>query len=55
MLRNTLRLRLLGTFLVGFGALLLWLTPELWAGSLVLLIVAIALEIVGIRLERQDG
>ncbi|BCX81548.1 hypothetical protein MIT9_P1126 [Methylomarinovum caldicuralii] len=55
MLRNTLRRRLLGSMLVGFGALLLWLAPELWAGSLAILMVAIVLEIIGIRLEHEDG
>ncbi|BCX89168.1 hypothetical protein MIN45_P1538 [Methylomarinovum tepidoasis] len=55
MLRNTLRRRLLGSMLVGLGALLLWLAPELWAGSLAILMVAIVLEIIGIRLEHQDG
>ncbi len=53
MLKPTRRRRILGSVLIGLGALLMWLTPEIWAGVVVILI-AIALEILGISLEHLE-
>jgi uncharacterized membrane protein YccC len=46
--------RTLGAVLVGVGAVLMWLAPEVWSG-LVLLAAGIALEIAGIALEHRSG
>jgi len=46
--------RALGAVLVGVGAVLMWLAPEVWSG-LVLLAAGIALEIAGIALEHRSG
>jgi nitrogen fixation protein FixH len=40
--------------LVGVGAVLMWLAPEVWSG-LVLLAAGIALQIAGIALEHRSG
>jgi hypothetical protein len=40
--------------LVGVGAMLMWLAPEVWSG-VVLLTAGIALEIAGIALEHRNG
>jgi uncharacterized membrane protein YccC len=45
--------RALGAVLVGVGAVLMWLAPEVWSG-LVLLAAGIALEIAGIALEHRN-
>ncbi len=54
MLKRTIHRRILGTTLILFGALLLWLAPEIWSG-VVMILIAIALEILGITLERKSG
>lgn len=46
--------RALGVLLAGAGALLMWLAPESWSG-LALLAAGIALEAVGITLERRNN
>jgi hypothetical protein len=46
--------RALGAVLVGVGAMLMWLAPEVWSG-VVLLTAGIALEIAGIALEHRNG
>jgi drug/metabolite transporter (DMT)-like permease len=46
--------RALGALLVGAGALLMWLAPEVWWG-VVLLVAGIALEAAGITLEHRSG
>jgi len=46
--------RTLGAVLVGVGAVLMWLAPEVWSG-VVLLTAGIALEIAGIALEHRNG
>ena len=46
--------RALGALLVGVGALLMWLAPEVWSGVM-LLAAGIALEIAGIALEHRAG
>ena len=46
--------RALGAVLVGVGAVLMWLAPEVWSG-VVLLAAGIALEIAGIALEHRAG
>lgn len=53
MLKHTLRRRVLGSILIVLGALLMWLAPEVWLG-LVMILIAVALEILGISLERQE-
>ena len=45
--------RALGAVLVGAGAVLMWLAPEVWSG-VVLLVAGIALEVAGIALEHQN-
>ena len=45
--------RALGVVLVGAGAVLMWLAPEVWSG-VVLLTAGIALEIAGIALEHRN-
>ena len=45
--------RALGAVLVGVGAVLMWLAPEVWSG-VVLLVAGIALEVAGIALEHQN-
>ena len=52
MLKHTLRRRVLGSVLIVLGALMMWLAPEVWIG-LVMILIAIALEILGITLERR--
>ncbi|MGH8620625.1 MAG: hypothetical protein ACRET3_00685 [Burkholderiales bacterium] len=46
--------RALGVILVGVGAVLMWLAPEVWSG-VVLLVAGIALEAAGIALEHRSG
>lgn len=46
--------RALGATLVGVGAVLMWLAPEVWSG-VVLLVAGIALEIAGIALEHRNA
>jgi len=46
--------RALGAVLVGVGAVLMWLAPEVWSG-VVLLAAGIAIEIAGIALEHWNG
>jgi drug/metabolite transporter (DMT)-like permease len=46
--------RALGVLLVGAGALLMWLAPEVWWG-VVLLLAGVALEAAGITLEHRSG
>ena len=46
--------RALGAVLVGAGAVLMWLAPEVWSGVL-LLATGIALEIAGIALEHRNS
>ena len=46
--------RALGALLVGVGAVLMWLAPEVWSGVM-LLAAGIALEIAGIALEHRAG
>ena len=46
--------RALGAVLVGVGAMLMWVAPEVWSG-VVLLAAGIALEIAGIALELRNG
>jgi drug/metabolite transporter (DMT)-like permease len=45
--------RALGAVLVGVGAVLMWLAPEVWSG-VVLLVAGIALEAAGIALEHRN-
>jgi drug/metabolite transporter (DMT)-like permease len=45
--------RALGAMLVGVGAVLMWLAPEVWSG-VVLLVAGIALEAAGIALEHRN-
>lgn len=52
LIRHKTRRRVVGSLLVGAGALLMWLAPEAVAG-LVLLAAGIVLEIIGITLERR--
>ncbi len=54
MLKRTLHRRILGSTLIIVGALMLWLAPEVWSGVIMILI-AIALEILGITLERRNN
>ncbi|HUL41559.1 MAG TPA: hypothetical protein VLV32_06620 [Burkholderiales bacterium] len=54
MIRNRKKRRALAAALLVLGAVLMWLAPEVWWG-LVLFAVAIALELVGIRLEHARG
>lgn len=54
MLKHSHHRRLLGSILMGLGALLMWFAPEIWVG-LIMIGIAIALEILGITLERRDG
>ncbi len=53
MLKHTIRRRALGSVLIALGALMMWLAPEVWAG-LVMILIAVALEILGITMERRD-
>ncbi|MCX8048678.1 MAG: hypothetical protein N3A55_03325 [Methylohalobius sp.] len=53
MLQRTRQRRILGAVLIFSGVLLMWLTPEIWTGVIVILI-AIALEILGIALEHRS-
>ncbi len=53
MLKHTQRRRILGATLIVFGALLMWLAPESLAGVIVVLI-AVALEVLGIALEHRE-
>jgi drug/metabolite transporter (DMT)-like permease len=46
--------RALGAVLVGVGAVLMWLAPEVWSG-VVLLVAGVALEVAGIALEHRNG
>lgn len=52
MLKRTLHRRTLGITLIVIGALLMWLAPEIWSG-VIMIFIAIALEILGISLERK--
>jgi len=52
MLIHTLRRRVLGSVLIALGAVMMWLAPEVWIG-LVMILIAVALEILGITLERR--
>ncbi len=54
MLKRTLHRRILGSALIILGALMMWLAPEIWSG-VVMILIAIALEILGITLERKSG
>ena len=54
MLRKRLPRRLAGAILVVTGGLFMWLAPESLSGVL-LLAAGIALEAIGLRLERRDG
>ena len=45
--------RALGAVLVGVGAVLMWLAPEVWSG-VVVLVAGIALEVAGIALEHRN-
>ncbi len=53
MLKHTRHRRILGVILIFFGALLMWLAPEILVGVIMILI-AIALEILGIALEHRE-
>jgi hypothetical protein len=52
MIKNPRNRRVIAVIMVGSGAALMILTPETWPGAL-LLILGIALELVGISLERK--
>ena len=52
MLKNKRPRRLLATFLIVLGGVLIFLAPEIWAGVLVMA-VGVAVEATGIALERQ--
>jgi drug/metabolite transporter (DMT)-like permease len=54
MIRRRLPRRVAGAVLVVTGGLFMWLAPESLAGVL-LLVAGIALEAVGLRLERPAG
>lgn len=53
MFKRTRHRRILGAVLIALGGLLMWLAPEILAGVIVILI-AIALEILGIALEHRE-
>lgn len=53
MLRSRSSRRALAVFLVVLGGVLMALAPEIWAG-LAVLVLGVAVELVGIALERQD-
>lgn len=53
MLKHAWYRRILGAILIFFGALLMWLAPEILAGVMMIMI-AIALEILGIALEHRE-
>ena len=53
MLRRQRSRRAIALFLVVLGVLLMYLAPELWAGGLAMLALGVALELVGIALERR--
>ncbi|GAB6068029.1 hypothetical protein JCM13664_13480 [Methylothermus subterraneus] len=53
MLKHSRYRRILGAALIVSGALLMWLTPEILAGTIAILL-AFVLEILGIYLERLD-
>ena len=54
MIRKRLPRRIVGAVFVVTGGLFMWLAPESLAGVL-LLAAGIALEAIGLRLERRDG
>ncbi len=54
MIKRTLHRRILGSTLIVIGALIMWLAPEIWSG-VVMILIAIALEILGITLERKSN
>jgi hypothetical protein len=53
MIKNPRNRRVIAVIMLGTGAALLILTPKTWPGAL-LLILGLALELVGISLERKD-
>lgn len=53
MLRSRGSRRALAVFLVVLGGVLMALAPEIWAG-LAVLVLGVAVELVGIALERQN-
>jgi drug/metabolite transporter (DMT)-like permease len=53
MLRKRRPRRVLATFLVVLGGVLIFLAPEMWAGVL-LLVLGGAVELAGIALERRS-
>jgi hypothetical protein len=52
MIKNPRNRRVIAVIMLGAGAALLILTPKTWPGAL-LLILGLALELVGISLERK--
>jgi drug/metabolite transporter (DMT)-like permease len=52
MLRKRRPRRILATFLVVLGAVLMLLAPEIWAG-LAVLVLGVAVELAGIALEHR--
>lgn len=54
MLRRTRTRRALALALIVAGGALLYLTPEAWAGGVVVLALGVLLELAGIVLERRS-
>lgn len=52
MLRKRRSRRVVATFLVVLGGLLMYLAPEMWSGVL-LLVLGVVVELAGIALERK--